>query len=49
MRRPPKYNRTKAVKAIARKRVGSPPPARILDEKPIRKKPKHKKHWTDED
>ncbi|MGA8026786.1 MAG: hypothetical protein WB992_06540 [Bryobacteraceae bacterium] len=41
----PKYDKTKAVKAIARKRVGSPPAARVLDEKPIRSKPKHKTAW----
>ena len=40
-----KYDKTKAVKAIARKRVGSPPPARTLDEKAVRSKPKYKKDW----
>ena len=49
MKRPPKYSRTKAVKAIARKRVGSPPPARALDEKLMHRKPKHKKQWTKEE
>lgn len=39
----PKLNRAKEVKAIARERIGAPPPARVLDEKPIRTKPKHKK------
>jgi hypothetical protein len=48
VRKPRKYNKMKAVKAIARERVGSPPPARTFDEKPIRTKPKHKKHWTEE-
>jgi len=36
------------VKAIARTRVGSPKPARILEEKSARDKPKHKKSWDDE-
>jgi hypothetical protein len=43
----PKFDKNKRVKAIARKRVGSPPPARVLDEKPLRVKPKHKIDWTD--
>ena len=45
----PKYDKTKAVKAIARKRVGRPPAARVLDEKAVRDKPKHKKDWTEEE
>lgn len=49
MKKPPKYDKTKAVKAIARKRVGTPPPARIFDEKPLRAKPKYRKHWTEEE
>jgi hypothetical protein len=49
VRKPRKYDKTKAVKAIARKRVGSPPPARTLEEKPIRAKAKHKKHWTEQE
>jgi hypothetical protein len=42
------YDKTKAVKAIARKRVGSPAPARILEERATRSKPKHKKQWIEE-
>lgn len=30
---------------MARERVGSPPPARAMEEKPRREKPKHKKTW----
>jgi hypothetical protein len=45
----PKYDRTKAVKAIARKRLGAPPAARVLDDVAIRSKPKHKQKWTAED
>jgi|GEM_PF-2074286 len=45
----PKYDKTKTVKAIARKRVGSPPAGRILAERAIRSKPKHKKGWPQED
>jgi hypothetical protein len=44
-----KYSKTKAVKAIARKRVGNPPAARVLDEKAVRTKPKYKKHWSEEE
>jgi hypothetical protein len=43
------YNKNKSVKAIARKRVGSPPAARLLDEKPARAKSKHKKSLLEED
>jgi hypothetical protein len=41
-----KLNKNKEVKAIARERIGAPPPARALDEKPVRTKPKHKKPIT---
>jgi hypothetical protein len=43
-----KYNKTKEVKAIARKRVGSPPAARTLEERATRSKPKHKKQLIEE-
>jgi hypothetical protein len=43
-----KYDKVKAVKEIARKRIGSPPPPRTIDEKSARAKPKHKKPWTEE-
>lgn len=42
-KKPRKLNKNKEVKAIARERIGTPPPARALEEKPIRSKPKHKK------
>lgn len=48
-RKRPEYDKTKAVKAIARKRVGPPPAARVLDEKAVRVKPKHKKSWSEEE
>ena len=48
-RKRPKYDKAKAVKAIARKRVGAPQPARVLDEKAIRPKPKHKKKYLEND
>jgi hypothetical protein len=41
----PRYSKTKTVKALARERVGSPPPARPLNDKPESDKPKHKKKW----
>jgi len=43
------YDKTKAVKAIARKRVGAPSAARALDEKAVRTKPKYKKAWSEEE
>ncbi len=43
-----KFSKTKRVKAIARKRVGTPPPSRVLEERTIRGKPKHKQPWTEE-
>jgi hypothetical protein len=33
----------KELKAIARERVGSPKPSRIIEQKTARKRPKHKK------
>ncbi|HEY3937477.1 MAG TPA: hypothetical protein VGL97_08610 [Bryobacteraceae bacterium] len=42
-----KFDKTKRVKAIARARVGNPPPARVLDDKPARSKPKHKIDWLE--
>jgi hypothetical protein len=35
--------KTKRVKAVARERVGSPKPARVILDKTLRVKPKHKK------
>ncbi|MFL6417039.1 MAG: hypothetical protein ACJ74Y_15360 [Bryobacteraceae bacterium] len=37
------YNKTKSVKAVARERIGSPPPARPILDKSHLPKPKHKK------
>jgi hypothetical protein len=37
------FDARKEVKAIARERVGSPKPARAIEPKTSRKKPKHKK------
>jgi hypothetical protein len=36
-------SKSKRVKAIARERIGTIPPARVMEERPARKKPKHKK------
>jgi hypothetical protein len=36
-------SKSKRVKAVARKRVGTVPPSRPLDEREVREKPKHKK------
>jgi hypothetical protein len=41
----PTYSKTKVVKALARERVGTPPPARPFNEKAAPQKPKHKKNW----
>ena len=38
-----KYDRKKAVRAIARERVGPVPPAQVIKPKTERKKPKYKK------
>ena len=38
-----KFDANKEVKAIARERVGSPKPARAIEPKSERRKPKHKK------
>jgi len=42
-KRKPKFDRGKEVRAIARERIGTVPPSRPLEERPNRKKPKHKK------
>ena len=47
VKRPRKYSKTKAVKALARERVGTPKPARIVEDKSVR--PKHKKKMTEEE
>lgn len=38
-----KFDTTKEVRAIARERLGPIPSARVIEPKPDRKKPKHKK------
>jgi hypothetical protein len=38
-----KYSAKKEIKAIARERIGSPKPARAIETKGQRRKPKHKK------
>jgi hypothetical protein len=47
-KRPRKYSKSKAVKSLARERVGSPPASREIAPKADRKKPKHKKETWDE-
>jgi hypothetical protein len=49
VKRPRKYSKTKAIKAIARERVGSPKAARVVEPKQARPKPKHKKKWIEEE
>jgi hypothetical protein len=44
----PSLNKNKRVKAVARKRIGTPKPVRALDERHARGHPKHKKRWQDE-
>jgi hypothetical protein len=43
-----KFNANKELKAIARERVGSPKPARPIEPKELRKRPKHKQQAEDE-
>ena len=42
------FDVSKEVKAIARERVGTVPAARLIDEKRVRKKPKHKRPPAEE-
>lgn len=42
------FDLTKEVKAIARERVGTVPPAKPIPPKSLRKKPKHKKPLCEE-
>ena len=37
------YDKNKEVRRLARERVGSVPPSKVIVPKPARKKPKHKK------
>ena len=41
-------SKAKRVKAIARERIGTVPPARVLEETSQRSKPKHKKRVDEE-
>ena len=41
-------SKSKRVRAIARERLGSPKPARVVADKPSRSKPKYKKNWQEE-
>ncbi len=42
-KRRPRFNAAKAVRAIARERLGAPPPSRPIPDKRRRKTKKHKK------
>jgi len=42
-KRRPAYSKTKSVKAVARERIGTPPPSRPILDKAHKPKPKHKK------
>jgi hypothetical protein len=42
-RKPKPFDEKKEVRAIARERVGTPPPSRVIAPKHLRKKPKHKR------
>jgi hypothetical protein len=44
MKRSKSLDKTKRVKAVARDRVGSPKPARVIEDRRLREKPKHKKN-----
>lgn len=46
--RKPRYSAKSEVKAIARERVGTIKPARVILPKTLRKKPKHKQPPTEE-
>lgn len=41
--KPKKFDAKKGVRRLARERVGTVPAARVIEPKPRRKKPKHKK------
>jgi hypothetical protein len=43
MKKPKSLDKTTRVKAVARERVGAPKPARVIEDKRLRDKPKHKK------
>ena len=43
MRKVKRFDQKKEVRKLARERVGTVPASRIIEEKPTRRKPKHKK------
>ena len=43
MKKPPKYDQKKGVRRLARERVGAIPSTRVIEPRPRRRKPKHKK------
>ena len=43
MPRAKRFDQKKGVRRLARERVGTVPPARVIEPKDVRKKPKHKK------
>jgi hypothetical protein len=49
MKKRKSLDKTKRVKAVARERVGSPKPARVIEDKRLREKPKHKKNAVEAD
>ncbi len=48
-KRPKRFDQNKGVRKLARERVGTVPPARAIEPKDLRKKPKHKKNVEDSD
>jgi hypothetical protein len=44
-----KFDVKKEIRKLARERVGTVPSARVIEPKPARKKPKHKKKIGEED
>lgn len=47
-KRKKKYDRGKAVRGLARERLGTVPSSRVIEPKIMRKKPKHKKPLIEE-
>ena len=43
MARSKRFDQKKGIRRLARERVGVVPPARVIESKDVRKKPKHKK------
>jgi hypothetical protein len=38
-----RFDQKKGVRKLARERVGAVPPSKVIEPKPLRKKPKHRK------